>query len=95
MSIFHRAPKIPKNQGRVGPRDNGDTSPLAIKPAADTWRRIASLVTARKTRTDPAKPARDGLNCGPAEEDIQEPAKALCSVGMAGVNIDPHGNVQV
>jgi MoaA/NifB/PqqE/SkfB family radical SAM enzyme len=69
-------------QGPVGPRDNGDIEPLSIQPDPETWDRIAALVETRSTRT----PA-------PTSDPVDE-TPATCGVGLAGVDIDPFGNVQ-
>jgi len=76
-------------QGPVGPRDNGDTEPLLIQPARETWDRIEALVTERKALT------MTGAGQRPAPEVTAErETPATCSVGVAGVDIDPYGNVQ-
>ncbi len=78
-------------QGPVAPRDNGDTEPLAIQPARDTWDRIEALVSARRARN------AAGADQRPLPEitaDAQAETPATCSVGVAGVDIDPFGNVQ-
>jgi MoaA/NifB/PqqE/SkfB family radical SAM enzyme len=78
-------------QGPVGPRDNGDITPLAIQPAPATWDRIAALVSARQARN------AAGANERPLPEisaDAHSETPATCSVGVAGVDIDPYGNVQ-
>lgn len=78
-------------QGPVGPRDNGDTAPLSIQPAPETWDRIETLVAEQRAR----KEAKTG-GC-PKPEVTSDPGAetpATCSVGLAGVDIDPFGNVQ-
>jgi len=77
-------------QGPVGPRDNGDTTPLSIQPAQKTWDRIDVLVTAR--REEEADENASEADSTSPETDREEPA--MCSVGVAGVDIDPFGNVQ-
>lgn len=78
-------------QGPVAPRDNGDTDPLVIQPLRETWDRIQFLVTERKARgvTGPGQGQAPEIS---VEREAQTPA--TCSVGVAGVNIDPYGNVQ-
>ncbi|MGA8260248.1 MAG: radical SAM protein [Arenicellales bacterium] len=79
-------------QGPVGPRDNGDTEPLTIQPARQTWDRITELLTRRRAlqATGSAAPGtRTGVEAG-----IDNETPATCSVGVAGVDIDPYGNVQ-
>ena len=75
-------------QGPVGPRDNGDTAPLSIQPAKTTWDRIAVLVEQRRGAA-----GSDADTPAVAVEMDREPP-ATCSVGVAGVDIDPFGNVQ-
>lgn len=78
-------------QGPVAPRDNGDTEPLAIQPAAETWQRIRALVSARRARSAAGAGERP-LPEVTADGEAETPA--TCSVGVAGVDIDPYGNVQ-
>jgi MoaA/NifB/PqqE/SkfB family radical SAM enzyme len=78
-------------QGPVGPRDNGDTAPLSIQPARETWDRIEALLAERRTR----KAAELGECLKPeVTSDPGTETPATCSVGVAGVEIDPYGNVQ-
>ena len=80
-------------QGPVGPRDNGDTAPLAIQPSAATWERVTELVESRRAESSLAQ-----ASPSPAVLDVEiertPEARATCSVGVAGVGIDPFGNVQ-
>ena len=78
-------------QGPVAPRDNGDTAPLSIQPAQETWDRIAELVAVQRQPEVAGKEAgaEDATTPGVNSEE-----PALCSVGVAGVDIDPYGNVQ-
>ena len=80
-------------QGPVGPRDNGDNEPLAIQPSAATWDRVTELVERRRALRDVKE---DSVrNAAPAVEMERAPeVQATCSVGVAGVDIDPFGNVQ-
>ncbi len=78
-------------QGPVGPRDNGDTTPLSIQPALETWDRIAALVAERRARKEVK--AGDGVKPG-LTSDPGDETPATCGVGLAGVDIDPFGNVQ-
>jgi MoaA/NifB/PqqE/SkfB family radical SAM enzyme len=77
-------------QGPVAPRDNGDVEPLSIQPAPETWDRIAALVAQRQERKATAD--TQPLQQISADADAETPA--TCSVGVAGVDIDPYGNVQ-
>lgn len=79
-------------QGPVGPRDNGDTTPMTIQPPREAWERYQDIVRRRIDVHEPAAPADDpaaGLGEPPpvAERDH------LCGVGAEGVDIDPFGNV--
>lgn len=77
-------------QGPVGPRDDGDREPLSIQPSRAAWDRIEALVSERRERLSA------GLEC-PASEvspDADAEEMAACRVGLAGVDIDPFGNVR-
>ncbi len=78
-------------QGPVGPRDNGDTGPLSIQPARETWDRIEALVSARRALRA-ADDERRPLPEVTVDREAETPA--TCSVGVAGIDIDPFGNVQ-
>jgi MoaA/NifB/PqqE/SkfB family radical SAM enzyme len=77
-------------QGPVGPRANGDKQPLSIQPSRATWDRIEVLMAER----------RESISTGPeclaseVSPDAGAEEIASCSVGLAGVDIDPFGNVQ-
>lgn len=77
-------------QGPVGPRDNGDLAPLSIQPERKTWDLIEALVEKRRAREDAeaGEGAKQDLTIDPVE------TPATCGVGLAGVDIDPYGNVQ-
>jgi len=75
-------------QGPVGPRDNGDTAPLSIQPAKTTWDRIAALIEQRR------RAAGNSADTPAATVETDSEPPAACSVGVAGVDIDPFGNVQ-
>lgn len=76
-------------QGPVGPRDNGDTAPLSIQPAPATWERITELVRRRRGELGAEAAGQVAV-----EMEKEKEASATCSVGVAGVDIDPYGNVQ-
>ena len=78
-------------QGPVAPRDNGDTAPLAIQPAEETWERIAELQRQRRDRQDEQE---HPVAADEAVEKENPETPASCGVGTAGVDIDPYGNVQ-
>ncbi len=77
-------------QGPVGPRDNGDLTPLSIQPAKKTWDRIAMLVEQHRQEGKEAP----GRNTPSVTMEMGHEMPATCSVGVAGVDIDPFGNVQ-
>lgn len=74
-------------QGPVAPRDNGDTEPLSIQPRRETWDKVTTLLKERR-RNDSI-----GSRSEPGSTDRKE-EKSTCGVGVAGVDIDPYGNVQ-
>lgn len=78
-------------QGPVGPRDNGDTSPLSIQPSPEIWDIIASLLEERRARkeAESGEVMKPSVSSGPIDE-----TPATCGVGLASVDIDPFGNVQ-
>lgn len=81
-----------KFQGPVGPRDNGDTTPLTIQPTEETWNQIMAL---QKERCEKQENSEDPTEAPAAVLPIENHEKpAMCSVGVSGVDIDPFGNVQ-
>ena len=76
-------------QGPVAPRDNGDLEPLVIQPTKLVWAKIEQGLAARRTKAAPA----DAVVSNNKTDFNSEP-KATCSVGVAGADIDPYGNVQ-
>ncbi len=77
-------------QGPVAPRDNGDITPLAIQPSAAVWERVAVAMQRRLAAEGVSRDQTEavrGSELGPEQP-------ATCSVGVAGVDIDPFGNVQ-
>jgi MoaA/NifB/PqqE/SkfB family radical SAM enzyme len=78
-------------QGPVAPRDNGDIEPLSIQPARETWDRVEALVSARRARN---AAGADGQPLPEVTSDAEAETPATCGVGVAGVDIDPFGNVQ-
>lgn len=71
-------------QGPVAPRDNGDLQPLQIQPQRATWDLIERRMAGSQTDSR--------LDCDSPAADAEE--KAMCGVGVSGVDIDPYGNVQ-
>ncbi|MCI5211679.1 MAG: hypothetical protein D3910_23515 [Candidatus Electrothrix sp. ATG2] len=78
-------------QGPVGPRDNGDTEPLTIQPKEATWDLITAL---QKKRQPDASPLADQDRAAASPADDHQEERAMCSVGVSSVDIDPFGNVQ-
>jgi MoaA/NifB/PqqE/SkfB family radical SAM enzyme len=81
-------------QGPVAPRDNGDTEPLQIQPTESAWEKVTRLVRERKQQQE--LQASQGKAVAGVQVDIDEEVKkdvASCGVGVAGVDVDPYGNV--
>ena len=76
-------------QGPVAPRDNGDIDTLALQPAERTWQKIEEMVTSRHRAGSSGclQATERPIHHGAREKE------AMCSVGVAGVDIDPYGNV--
>jgi MoaA/NifB/PqqE/SkfB family radical SAM enzyme len=83
-------------QGPVAPRDNGDTTPLAIQPSEQAWEHIVALQKQRyKDTLDTCSERPDEISQyidNYLKSSNLEPAS--CGVGVDGVDIDPYGNVQ-
>ncbi|MCP4047089.1 MAG: hypothetical protein GY732_14005, partial [Gammaproteobacteria bacterium] len=75
-------------QGPVAPRDNGDLTPLQIRPEDKTWDRVTALVESRR------EPPTAADECRAQNTDSDTEQQSMCGVGVAGVDIDPFGNVQ-
>jgi MoaA/NifB/PqqE/SkfB family radical SAM enzyme len=87
-------------QGPVAPRDDGDLTPLQITPKKETWDAVEKLHLAKLRKTQaPGSPVPEikeksiEIKIASIGKPIEEP-KSTCSVGVAGVDIDPYGNVQ-
>ncbi len=78
-------------QGPVAPRENGDPAPLVIQPARETWDRITALQELRRGTPETGNGVGES---GRTPEEAAAEETATCSVGVAGVDIDPYGNVQ-
>jgi len=74
-------------QGPVGPRDDGDTTPLAIQPTPQGWERLMDVARARQTPRDDSAAASKK---SPQSDDGPD---MHCGAGSEGVLIDPFGNV--
>jgi MoaA/NifB/PqqE/SkfB family radical SAM enzyme len=79
-------------QGPVSPRDDGDTSPLDIQPTEDVWEKVTRLVAQRK-RNQKVQADRGETVDGVEVAVETKKVVATCGVGVAGVDIDPYGNV--
>ena len=77
-------------QGPVAPRDNGDREPLVIQPSPAVWKKVERVTAAQSGLQGSASYSRPETETAAA---VSEEA-ASCSVGVAGVDIDPYGNVQ-
>ena len=77
-------------QGPVAPRDNGDRTPLAIQPSESTWDYITEILD-RRQNVDAGGQQPDDIKQSVTEITPEQPA--TCGVGVAGVDIDPFGNV--
>lgn len=79
-------------QGPVAPRDDGDITPLQIQPQQETWERITRILAERR---GPPPVVDDSCASKSGADSLPEPEEqAMCGVGVAGVDIDPFGNVQ-
>jgi len=84
-------------QGPVGPRHDGDQAPLSIQPSRAAWDRIEALLAARRKRAaeGPDDCQTPKVSLAPkVSPDAGIEESATCNVGLAGVDIDPFGNVQ-
>lgn len=83
-------------QGPVAPRDNGDLTPLQITPQQSTWDKVAVLYKSRGIRADEKTPIAKPIeiDVGSIGQKTEDETKSSCGVGVAGVDIDPYGNVQ-
>ena len=86
-------------QGPVAPRDDGDLTPLQITPKEATWDAINDLYRANQgdNQTPENKVSKSSkksieIPLTAIGKPIEEPS-STCSVGVAGVDIDPYGNV--
>ena len=82
-------------RGRWHHVTTGDLAPLVIQPTEATWELISQQLDQRNQQQVKA-PIAPGAVIQPqakAESKHDEPA-ATCSVGVAGADIDPYGNVQ-
>ena len=74
-------------QGPVAPRDNGDTTPLAIQPSRAAWQRVEALLAARAAPGTAS--AEDGCQAAARVPERDH----LCGIGRESVDVDPYGNV--
>ena len=74
-------------QGPVGPRDDGDRTPLSIQPSPEGWDRVAAIAKQRR------EPAPADMECAPPRpRDAGEP-EPHCGAGSEEILIDPFGAV--
>lgn len=82
-------------QGPVAPKDNGDTEPLTIQPLQETWDKVVKRVTERGKKKDALDKSNEfSGQAAFSQSKIEPEEKSMCGVGVAGVDIDPYGNVQ-
>ncbi|BAO43703.1 radical SAM/SPASM domain-containing protein [Thiolapillus brandeum] len=76
-------------QGPVGPRDNGDQTPLEIQPSRDSWTHLLEL--GKRYQQEPHATAFSA----PFEEtsDGEDNERAWCGAGSEEIIVDPFGNV--
>ena len=73
-------------QGPVGPRDDGDRSPLSIQPSPAGWERLQAL--GKNRRSTPTT-----MECAtPGAESATGP-KPHCGAGSEELLVDPYGSV--
>ncbi|MFZ1325861.1 MAG: radical SAM protein [Candidatus Contendobacter sp.] len=78
-------------QGPVGPRDNGDLSPMRIQPSAAGWARLQELIAQRASAQSENAPSQTGEDL--TARPTPEARPYHCGVGSEEVHIDPFGNV--
>lgn len=78
----------------VSPRDDGDSSPLALDASAEGKLRFYRLADARAAaRVVRGETARAELG-GPVDEELAgAPVGYNCGAGTGGITVDPYGNV--
>jgi MoaA/NifB/PqqE/SkfB family radical SAM enzyme len=78
----------------VSPRDDGDSSPLALDASAEGKLRFYRLADTRAAaRAVRGETAREELG-GPVDEELAgAPAGYNCGAGTGGITVDPYGNV--
>ncbi|MEM8963679.1 MAG: radical SAM protein [Acidobacteriota bacterium] len=74
-------------QGPVGPRDDGDRTPLQIQPSTEGWTTLLAIAAERRTRT-----VAD-MECAPVPSQNGARKKGVCGAGTDEVLIDPFGSV--
>lgn len=79
-------------QGPVGPRDNGDLSPMRIQPSAAGWACLQELIAQRAAAPPENAPPQTGEDLAVARP-TSEAKPYHCGVGSEEVHIDPFGNV--
>ena len=81
-------------QGPVVPRDDGDTSPLALNPPAEVWDRLQGELRHReRARVRAGGLLQIGAGAAPREPLLSVEGERQCGVGSEEVVVDPFGNV--
>lgn len=79
-------------QGPVAPKDNGDTEPLSIQPQPETWDQVTAIQEQRREAQGDIVVIAPDISS--TKKNTKPEEQAMCGVGVAGVDIDPYGNVQ-
>lgn len=80
-------------QGPVGPRDDGDTSPMRIQPSATGWTRLRELTIQRRAERPDALTLSPGEDCAPPTTSSDAADQHHCGAGSEEIHVDPFGNV--
>lgn len=80
-------------QGPVGPRDDGDTSPMRIQPSATGWARLREITDQRHAEQPAALTLSPGDECAPPAATPDTADRYHCGAGSEEIHVDPFGNV--
>ena len=80
-------------QGPVGPRDDGDTSPMDIQPSVAGWARLREITTQRRAEQPEAAALNPGDDCTPPAAPPDAVDQYHCGAGSEEIHVDPFGNV--
>ena len=78
-------------QGPVGPRDSGDTAPMALQPSAAGWARLREIADQRRAEQPETASPSPGDECAPPAADATD--QYHCGAGSEEIHGDPFGNV--